>query len=105
MARSNADTVGVIKDAQRLKNLIVVGKRLALAHEHYACRALAKVIGNVKYLVDDFLGGQRAPEAVEAGSAKSAAHSAAGLGGYADRELVATGHADGLDRNAIVVLE
>jgi hypothetical protein len=59
----------------------------------------------MKYLVDDLLSGQRALEAVEAGSAKGTAHAAACLGGNADGKLVATGHTDSFDGNAVVVLE
>ena len=59
----------------------------------------------MKYLVDDLLSGQRALEAVEASSAKGAAHATACLGGNADGKLITTGHADGLDGNAVVVLE
>ena len=104
---TNADTdaIGVVEDAQRLENLVVVGKRLALAHEHDTRRALAKVVGDVEHLVNDLLRGQRTLKAVQAGSAKCTSHTAAGLSGYANGELVATGHADGLDGNAVVILE
>lgn len=102
---ADTDAVGVVEDSQRLENLVVVGKRLALAHEDNARGALAKVVGYMKYLVNDLLSGQRTLEAVETGSAKGAAHATACLGGNADGKLVATGHTDGLDGNAVVVLE
>lgn len=102
---SNADAIGVVEDTQRLEDLVVVGKRLALAHEHDARCALAKVIGDMEHLVNDLLCGQRTLEAVQAGSAKCTSHTAAGLGGYANGELVATGHADSLDGDAVVILE
>ena len=102
---ADTDAVRVVEDAQCLEDLVVVGKRLALPHEDNARGALAKVVGYMKYLVNDLLGGQRALEAVEAGSAKSATHAATGLGGHADRKLVTTGHAYGLDGNAVVVLK
>lgn len=102
---ADTDAVGVVEDSQRLENLVVVGKRLALAHEDNARDALAKVVGYMKYLVDDLLSGQRALEAVETGSAKGAAHATASLGGNADGKLVTTGHTDSLDGNAVVVLE
>ena len=105
MTSADTDAIGVVEDSQRLENLVVVGKRLTLAHEDYARGALAKVVGYMKYLVDDLLSGQRALEAVETGSAKGAAHAAACLGGNADRKLVTAGHADSLDGNAVVVLE
>ena len=59
----------------------------------------------MQHLVDDLLGAQRALEAVQAGSTEGTAHATARLGGDADGKLVATGHADGLDGNAIVVLK
>ena len=102
---TDTDAIGVVEDSQRLENLVVVGKRLTLAHEDNARGALAKVVGYMKYLVDDLLSGQRALEAVETGSAKGTAHATACLGGNADGKLVTTGHADGLDGNAVVVLE
>ena len=102
---ADTDAIGVVEDSQRLENLVVVGKRLALAHEDDARGALAKVVGYMKYLVDDLLSGQRALEPVETGSAKGTAHAAACLGGNADGKLVTTGHADSLDGNAVVVLE
>ena len=102
---TDTDAIGVVEDSQRLENLVVVGKRLALAHEDNARDALAKVVGYMKYLVDDLLSGQRALEAVETGSAKGAAHATASLGGNADGKLVTTGHTDSLDGNAVVVLE
>ena len=105
VARTNADTVGIVEDAQGLENLIVIGKRLALAHEYNARGTLAKVVGYMKYLVNDLLGGQRALKAVEAGGAKSAAHATAGLGGNADGQLVPARHTNSLDRNAVVILE
>ena len=105
MTSADTDAIGVVEDSQRLENLVVVGKRLALAHEDNARGTLAKVVGYMKYLVDDLLSGQRALEAVETGSAKGAAHATASLGGNADGKLVTTGHADSLDGNAVVVLE
>ena len=102
---ADTDAIGVVEDSQSLENLVVVGKRLALAHEDNARGTLAKVVGYMKYLVDDLLSCQRALEAVKAGGAKGAAHATACLGGNADGKLVATGHADGLDGNAVVVLE
>ena len=102
---SDADAVGVVEDAQRLENLVVVGKRLALAHEHDTRCALAKVVGDMEHLVNDLLCSQRTLKAVQAGSAKCTSHAAAGLGGYANGELIATGHADGLDGNAVMILE
>ncbi len=71
MTSADTDSIGVVEDSQRLENLVVVGKRLALAHEDNARDTLAKVVGYMKYLVDDLLSGQRALEAVEAGSAKA----------------------------------
>ena len=105
MTSADTDTIGVVEDTQCFENLVVVGKRLALAHEDNACGTLAKVVGYMKHLVDDLLSSQRALEAVETGSAKGAAHAAACLGGNADGKFVTTGHADSLDGNAIVVLE
>ena len=102
---ADADAVGIVEYAQRLEDFVVVGEGLALAHEDDAGGALTKIVGDMQHLVDDLLGTQRTLEAVQAGGAKGAAHAAACLGGDADGKLVATGHADGLDRNAIVVLE
>ena len=64
---ADTDAIGVVEDTQCLENLVVVGKRLALAHEDNACGTLAKVVGYMKHLVDDLLSGQRALEAVETG--------------------------------------
>ena len=105
MTSTDTNAIGVVEDSQRLENLIVVGKRLALAHEDNARGTLAKVVRYMKHLVDDLLGGQRALEAVETGSTKGAAHAAACLGGNADGKLVTTWHADSFDGNAVVVLE
>lgn len=105
MASADTDAVGVVENSQRLENLVIVGKRLTLAHKDDARGTLSKVVGHMKHLVNDLLGGQRALEAVEAGSAKGAAHTAAGLGGNANRKLVTTRHTDSLDGNAVVVLE
>ena len=105
VARSNTDAIGVVKNAQRLENLVVVSKRLALAHKDNARGALAKVVRYMKYLVDDLLSGQRALEAVETGGAKGAAHATARLGGNADGKLVAARHANGFDGNAVVILK
>ena len=102
---ADTDAIGVVEDSQRLEHLVVVGKRLALAHEDDARGPLAKVVGYMKHLVDDLLSGQRALEAVKAGGAKSAAHAATCLGGNADGKLVASRHADGLDGNTVTVLE
>lgn len=105
VACADADAVGIVENAQRLEDFVVVGEGLALAHEDDAGGALSKIVGDVQHLVDDLLGAQRALKAVKAGGAKGAAHAAAGLGGDADGKFVAAGHADGLDGNAIVVLE
>lgn len=102
---ADTDAIGVVEDAQRLENLVVVGKRLTLAHEDNARGTLTKVVGDMKHLVNDLLSGQRALKAVRTGSAKSAAHATTCLGGNADRKLVTTGHTDSLDGNAVVVLE
>lgn len=102
---ADTDAIGVVEDTQCLENLVVVGKRLALAHEHNARGTLAKVVGYMKRLVDDLLSCQRALEAVKAGGAKGTAHATACLGGNADGKLVTTGHTDSLDGNAVVVLE
>ena len=102
---ADTDAIGVVEDSQRLENLVVVGKRLALAHEDNARGTLAKVVGYMKHLVDDLLSCQRALEAVKAGGAKGTAHATACLGGNADGKLVTTGHTDSLDGNAVVVLE
>ena len=45
---ADTDAIGVVEDSQRLENLVVVGKRLALAHEDNARGALAKVVGYMK---------------------------------------------------------
>ena len=58
MTCSNTDSIGVIKNTQCLEDLVVVGERLTLAHEHDARRALTKVVGNMQYLVNDLLSGQ-----------------------------------------------
>ena len=105
MARADTDAVGIIENAQGLKHLVIVGKGLTLTHEDDARSALAEVVGNVEYLVNDLLGSQRALEAIEAGGAESAAHATACLGGNADGQLVATGHANGLDGDAVMILK
>lgn len=102
---ADTDAIGVVEDSQCLENLVVVGKRLALAHEDNARGALAKVVGYMKYLINDLLSGQRALEAVETGSAKSTAHATASLSRNTDGEFIAARHANGLDGNAVVVLE
>ena len=102
---ADTDAIGVVEDAQRLENLVIVSKGLALSHEDNARGTLTKVVGDMKHLVNDLLSGQRALKAVQTGSAKSAAHATACLGGNADRKLVTTGHTDSLDGNAVVVLE
>lgn len=55
---SNADAIGVVEDAQRLEDLVVVGKRLALTHKNDTRCTLAKVVGDVEHLVNDLLCGQ-----------------------------------------------
>ena len=102
---SNADAIGVVEDTQRLEDLVVVGKRLALTHEHDTRCSLAKVVGDMEHLVNDLLCGQRTLKAVQAGSAECTSHATAGLGGYTNGELVAARHADGLDGDAVVILE
>ena len=102
---TDTNAIGVVEDSQRLENLIVVGKRLALAHEDNACCTFAKIIRDMQHLVDDLLSGQRALEAVETGSAKSTAHATASLSRNTDGEFIATRHTDSLDGNAVVVLE
>ena len=79
MPRANARAVLGVEPTQRGKRLTVVGKRLALAHEHDACGARAKVLGNVHDLVVHLTCGKRAHEAAHAGGAEGAAHAAARL--------------------------
>ena len=102
---ADTDAIGVVEDSQRLENLVVVGKRLALAHEDNARGTLAKVVGYMKHLVDDLLSAQRALEAVETSSAKGAAHATASLSRNTDGEFIAARQANGLDGNDVVVLE
>ena len=59
----------------------------------------------MEHLVNDLLCGQRTLKAIQAGSAKCTSHAAAGLGGYANGELVAARHADGLDGDTVMILE
>ena len=105
MARADVKAIGAVKHAQSLDHRVVVGKGLALAHKDHAGDALAKIALHVQNLVYDLLGGKGARKAGEAGSAKRAAHAAASLGGNADGELAARGHADGLHRHAIRELQ
>ena len=102
---ADVEAVGAVEHAQGFDNRVVVGKGLALAHKDHAGDALAKIALHVQDLVHDLLRGKGAREAGEASGAKRAAHAATRLGGNADGELAARGHADGLHRHAVGELQ
>ena len=105
VACADVEAVGAVEHAQSLDHGVVVGKGLALAHKDHAGDALAKIALHVQDLVHDLLRGKGAREAGEASGAKRAAHAATRLGGNADGELAARGHADGLNRHAVGELQ
>lgn len=105
MARADFESSRGVQHAKRLHGGFVVGKRLALAHEHHARHALAEVVRNMKDLVDHLARRERAREARKARRAEGASHAASGLRGDAHGKLVASRHADGFNGGSIAKLQ
>lgn len=89
VSRTNAGTLGGVELAKGAKCRVIVHERLALPHENDARDARVEVVADVHDLLVDLARGEGAGEARGARRAKGAAHGATGLGGRADRELVA----------------
>lgn len=102
---TDAGAVRGVEEAKGLQRLIVVGERLSLAHEDDAGDALAKVVSDMANLLVDLRRLERAGEACLACGAEGAAHATSGLGGGANGQLWARGHANALDRDAIIEAE
>ena len=105
MTCANGKAIRIVERAERRDNVIEVIERLALAHKHNAGNALREIVGNVENLVDNLACRERTGEAAETGCTERTAHGASCLGGNADSELVACGHADRLDGGAIGELQ
>ena len=101
MTSADAQAVRRVKAPQRAERGVVVGKRLALAHEHHRGDTASKVVAHVHDLAIDLAGGKRAREARGARSAEGAAHAAACLRGGADGQARPGGHAHALNRGAV----
>ena len=56
VARTDTDAVGIVENTQGLENLVIVCEGFALTHEDDARGTLAKIVGDMQDLVDDFLG-------------------------------------------------
>ena len=104
---TGTDTSAVrgVEEAKGLQRLIVVGERLSLAHEDDAGDALAKVVAGVANLLVDLGRLERAGETRLARGAEGAAHATSCLGGGADGQFGARGHANALDGDAVIEAE
>lgn len=105
VACANAGALGRVEHAQGLKHLVVVVERLALAHHDNGGGAGLEVLAHVHDLVVDLGCLEGAGEAALARGAEDAAHAAARLGGDADGEAVAVGHANALGLGAVIIAE
>jgi hypothetical protein len=77
MTGTNAHAVRGVEPPHGSEHRVVVGKRLALAHEDHGRHALAKVITHVHYLVVYLACGKGARKTCRAGGTEEAPHAAA----------------------------
>ena len=110
-ARGHAEPVGCLvgHPADRADDGLVVGHRLAHAHEHHVGDP-ARAAGDLAArqgastgddLLDDLGGGHVALQAALAGRAERAGHPAAGLRGHAHRDPARVAHQHRLDEGAV----
>ena len=100
---------GSVSRRTALTTRLVVGQRLAHAHEDHVGQAAGATghlttrqrAGAGDDLLDDLGGGHVAGQAVLAGGAERAGHAAAGLAGDADRDPVGVAHQHRLDEGAV----
>ena len=91
----------VVEPLDRGPRRVVVGERLAHAHEHDVADALRRRVRGAQHLLDDLAGVEVALEAGLAGRAERAAHRAAGLRRHAHGRAVGVAHEHGLDLRAV----
>ena len=101
MTCADREPLRVVQHTKCLNGVVEIRKGLTLAHEDDARNALAKVARDMEDLVDHLLRGERAGKTRKTRGAEGTAHGASGLRGNADGQLVAIGHADRLNRDAV----
>ena len=98
-----AEGAGMDQEPERLNGGLVVGQRLAHAHEDEVGDARSRVEGPAhrRQLADDLSRRQVANEAHGPGEAERAGEAASDLDGEAEGEPVPVGHEDGVDPGAV----
>ena len=103
MARTNAGPVRGVETSHSRESSVVVHEGLALSHKNNAGNARVKIVADVHNLLVNLARRKRARETSSACCTESTAHGAASLCRSTDRKLIASWHANALDRSAIWV--
>ena len=105
VAGTYPERIGAIHKSERIKGVVVVGKRLALTHGNHVGNPCSKVSCNDSDLPEHLARRKGAGKAVLTSGAEQTFHCATSLRGETDCKAVLCGQANRLDHDAITEAE